>query len=212
MKTMTTLEDLLERLRGLEQELEIEVDRLLTEKRREFQYSLHRGKVVFKQGIRRLQRKHRVGLWQYLRQTPLVYIMSAPVIYGMIVPLVILDLSITIYQHICFRVYGVPRVCRAHYLVIDRHHLAYLNVIEKINCIYCGYSNGLLAYAREISARTEQFWCPIKHAQRMLDTHHRASRFFDYGDAQAWRQGLEKLRNDWEGVDEEQRSKPEFKG
>jgi len=122
--------------------------------------------VVFERGVRRLQRQQRTGLWRYLSEAPLVHILSARFIYGMIVPLVILDLSVTAYQHLCFRIYGIPLVCRAHHLVIDRHHLAYLNAFEKLNCVYCGYANGLIAYAREITARTEQFWCPIKHAQR----------------------------------------------
>jgi hypothetical protein len=43
----------------------------------------------------------------------------------------------------------------------DRRKLAYLNAIEKLNC---DYANGILTYAREIASRTEQFWCPIKHA------------------------------------------------
>ena len=30
------------------------------------------------------------------------------------------------------------RVRRSRYFVIDRHHLAYLNGIEKLNCVYCG--------------------------------------------------------------------------
>lgn len=41
---------------------------------------------------------------------------------------------------------------RGDYIVVDRHHLAYLNVIQKINCVYCGYGNGLIAYARKIIA------------------------------------------------------------
>jgi hypothetical protein len=184
----------------VQQELEDELERLLVEKRGEFQYTIRRGKVVFEKNVRRLQRSHRIGLWRYLRDAPLAYVLSAPVIYGMIIPLVILDLSVTAYQHICFRIYGIPMVRRSDYLVIDRHHLAYLNVIEKINCVYCGYGNGLLAYAREITARTEQFWCPIKHARRTLDVHHRAERFFDYGDVSSYRQGLMALRRDWSNV------------
>lgn len=198
MQTKPSLDDILERLRTAQRDLEQEVDRLLDEKRQEFQYSLRRGKVVFDRSMRRLQRQQRTGLWRYLRQAPLAYILSSPVIYGMIVPLALLDLSFTIYQHICFRVYGVPRVRRADYLVIDRHHLAYLNLIEKLNCVYCGYGNGVIAYAREITARTEQFWCPIKHAQRTLYAHHRYAKFLDYGDAEAWKRNLQQVRTDWE--------------
>jgi len=197
MQAKTTVDEILDRLRRAQQELEQEVDRLLAEKRDKFQYSLRRGKVVFENNVRRWQRQYRIGLWRYLREAPPLYILTAPVMYGMIVPLAFLDLSITVYQHICFRVYGVPRVRRADYLVIDRHHLIYLNAIETLNCVYCGYGNGLIAYAREISARTEQFWCPIKHARRTLDAHHRTERFLDYADAEAWRRGLETLRQDW---------------
>jgi len=197
MQDRTTLDEILERLRRGQQELEQEIDRLLTEKRQEFQYTLRRGKVVFERGVHRLQRQQRTRLWRYLRQAPLAYILSAPVIYGMIVPLALLDLSVTMYQHICFRIYGVPRVCRSDYLVVDRHHLGYLNAIEKLNCVYCGYANGLMAYAREITARTEQFWCPIKHARRIPDPHSHFERFLDFGDAGAWPDELKSLRRDW---------------
>lgn len=197
MNNESKIDDMLERLRRVQQELEAELERLLIEKRGEFQYSIRRGKVVFERSVRRLQRIQRVGLWRYLRDAPLAYVLSAPVIYGMIVPLVILDLSFTVYQHICFRIYRIPLVRRSDYLVIDRHNLDYLNAIEKLNCVYCGYGNGLIAYAREITARTEQFWCPIKHARRTLDVHHRAERFFHYGDVYAFQQGLEMLRRDW---------------
>jgi len=196
MQTITKIDEILERLGATQQELEQEVDCLLAEKRQQFNYSLRRGKVVFERSVQNWQRKHRTALWEYLRKTPLPYIISAPVIYGMIVPLAVLDLTITLYQHICFRIYGIPLVNRTDYLVIDRHHLAYLNAIEKINCTYCGYGNGLIEYVREVVGRTEQYWCPIKHAQRTLDPHNRTLKYCDYGDAEAWSGNLEALRKD----------------
>jgi len=198
MQTNTRFDELLDRLRTVQQELEQEVDNLLVEKQKKFKYTLRRGKVEFEREMRRLQRRQRTGLWRYLRQTPLAYIVSAPVIYAMVIPLAILDLSMTLYQQICFRIYGIPLVPRGDYLVIDRGHLAYLNAIEKLNCTYCGYGNGVIAYGREITARTEQFWCPIKHARRAPGAHDRVENYFDYGDVEAWRQGLERVRRDWE--------------
>lgn len=193
-----TIDEILDRLRIAERDLEEELDRLLSEKRERFHYSLRRGKVVFERGMRRLQRQQRTGTWRYLLNAPLSHILSSPIIYGMVVPMALLDLSITIYQHICFRIYGIPRVRRGDYIVIDRHHLAYLNAIEKLNCVYCGYGNGLIAYAREVIARTEQYWCPIKHARRVLDPHQRTRWFFDYGDADAWRRDLKRVRGEWD--------------
>ena len=106
----------------------------------------------------------------------------------------LLDTWVTIYQWVCFPIYGIARVPRRHYFVIDRHKLAYLNAIEKVNCTFCSYANGLLAYVREVAARTEQYWCPIKHARPLAVPHTRYHLFFDYGDAEGYRRGLVTLR------------------
>ena len=197
MSSPSTLDELIGRLRSAQRDLELELDRLFAEQRDRFQYRLERGKVVFAQNVRRWQRQYRTGLWGYLLRAPLPFVLSAPLIYAMIVPLALLDASITLLQHVCFRIWGVPLVPRGDYLVIDRHHLAYLNPVEKLNCVYCSYANGLMAYCREVTARTEQYWCPIKHAQRTLGAHQRANRFLAYGDAEAWRTDLQRVRADW---------------
>ena len=82
---------------------------------------------------------------------------------------------------------------KAYYL-FDRSHLAYLNALEKINCAYCSYGNGLAAYFTEIASRTEQYWCPIKHARRLMHAHSRYPHFVDYGDAEHYKSELAKLR------------------
>lgn len=198
MSPQQRLDDLLDRLKKTRDELETEIDRLLEGKRKQFSYTLQRGKVIFDRNVSNLQKKQRIGSLRYIFAAPWLTILTSPIIYGMVIPLALLDLTITIYQHICFRVYKVPRVVRSEYVVIDRHKLPYLNTIQKINCVYCGYGNGLIAYAREVIARTEQFWCPIKHAVRVKGLHDREQKFLDYGDAEAWRNELQKVRCDWE--------------
>ena len=154
--------------------------------------------VAFAPSARRKSPQQRPSVWQYVRTTRFAYVLAAPAVYGMVVPLVILDVLATVYQSVCFFVYGIPRVRRADYLVFDRHRLAYLNAFEKMHCFYCSYANQLIEYAREINARSEQFFCPIKHARRTVDPHHRTERFFDYGDARAYSQNLDAMRNDWD--------------
>jgi hypothetical protein len=61
-------------------------------------------------------------------------------------------------------------------------------------CAFCSYANGLIAYVREVAARTELYWCPIKHARTMVAPHHRYQFFFDYGDAAGYRRNLTTLR------------------
>ena len=99
-----------------------------------------------------------------------------------------------LYQAICFRAYRIARVHRSEFVVIDRQHLACLNWIEAINCVYCGYGNRVLAYVREIASRTEQYWCPIKHAHKVTDPHQRYYQFLEYGDAEGYRARLDQFR------------------
>ncbi len=190
----TVLEDIQERLAAARQELEEELDRRIEIQRERFRYHLQQGKVRFEQEMREWQAGYRTGLWRYVTRGNLAYLLTAPVIYGLIVPLVLLDLSVTVYQHICFRVYGIERVKRGDHVLIDRHHLAYLNGLEKLNCVYCGYANGVIAYAREIAGRTERFWCPIKHATRAADPHPHFETFLEYGDPEAYRAWVESYR------------------
>lgn len=199
----STLDEILSRLQLMQAELEAEIDRLLEEKRQQFHYTLKQGKVRFEQGVKALQRRQRTGLWRYLRNARLAHVLSAPIIYSVIFPLLSLDLMITLYQHVCFRIYGIPLVVRSEYMRLDRLQLSYLNAIEKINCIYCSYGNGLIEYCREISARTEQYWCPIKHARRTPDPHNRMEQFADFGDAESYKKRLTELRKNWDDIKKE---------
>jgi hypothetical protein len=174
--------------------LQTELDREIETRRRALGWSLKAHLVQFEHGLVAEQRRLRTGVAAFLAQSSLLTVVTAPVIYSMIVPLMILDLWVTIYQAICFRVYGIAGVRRADYIALDRGRLAYLNWIEAPNCLYCGYGNGVIAYAREISSRTEQYWCPIKHAIRITDPHHRYYDFLEFGDAEGYRTRLDGFR------------------
>lgn len=123
-----------------------------------------------------------------------VYYITAPVIYALIVPFVLLDLAVSFYQTLCFPAYGIPRVRRRDYIRVDRYRLDYLTGMQRVNCVYCGYVNGLIAYTQEIAARTEAFWCPIKHATPPKSEHSTYARFLEYGDGTDYRARLEAAR------------------
>ncbi|MCP5180755.1 MAG: hypothetical protein H6993_02890 [Pseudomonadales bacterium] len=190
----TRFNEIRERLLRAEREFAQAIEARLRDNRQRFQYSVDAERIRFEQGVKALHRKGRQGVVAYIRGAPLGYILSAPVTYGLIVPIVLLDIAITLYQRVCFPVYGIERVRRGNYLVFDRRHLAYLNAVEKLNCMYCSYGNGVIAYAREVAARTEQFWCPIKHAVAVRGAHARSRDYLEYGDAQAWHEELERVR------------------
>lgn len=140
--------------------------------------------------------EERIPLWTYIRRGNPRYALTAPIIYGMIVPALIMDFCVTIYQATCFPIYGIPKVNREEFIVIDRHRLSYLNALQKLNCIYCAYYNGLIAYVREIASKTEQFWCPIRHARRVRGVHRRYWHFLRYGDGRKLKERWMKLRQE----------------
>jgi hypothetical protein len=188
----TRIDELLDRIADLEHELESE----LNEVRAKWRYRVERDRVRFERDVRAAHRRFKKSIPRFLLESQFLSLVTAPIIYVMILPIALLDLSVTIFQMVCFRAYGVARVKRSAYIVIDRQHLAYLNGIEKLNCVYCSYANGVFAYAREIGGRTEQYWCPIRHAKRVRSPHAQYRHFVDYGDAEGYRSRLGGLRRD----------------
>jgi hypothetical protein len=71
---------------------------------------------------------------------------------------------------------------------------------ERLNYAYCSYANGLIAYVVEVAGRTEQHWCPIRHAHRVRHPHSRYSHFLPYGDAQTYRDDMEAVRTDFKDI------------
>ena len=163
-------------------------------------FEVKNGKAVFELDVRRRHRAFVKRIWRYLRDSSVMIVATAPVIYSLFIPISLLDLLVCIYQAVCFPLYHIPRVSRKEYVVIDRHRLAYLNYIEKLNCAYCGYANGVLAYAREVASRTEQYWCPIKHARRVKGCHSRQCVFCEYGDAEGFRHEFDNLRKQFKDL------------
>ncbi len=178
---ITILED------QLKEELEKEDNRI--------PFTIERGRVWFDKETLRRQKEALIDLYHYIKNSEILYILTAPVIYAVIIPALVLDLFVTVYQAVNFRVYKIPLVKRSDYIVFDRQYLAYLNIVEKINCLYCSYFNGLMAYAGEVAARTEQFWCPIKHAKKIAYRHRHYDKFVSYGD-EHYHEKLEALRKE----------------
>ena len=151
-------------------------------------------RVEFESSVKAAHRKLKKNFFRWLVTDRPQNLITGPIIYAMIFPLMMLDICVSFYQWACFPIYGITRVRRADYIVFDRRHLGYLNFIEKFHCTYCEYGNGLMSYMAEILARTEEYFCPIKHAHKILGTHTRYNRFLDYGDAADYEAKLEEYR------------------
>lgn len=195
-----TLQELMHEI----QELEDRVLERIQRKGHGLQFKLREGKVVFEKEVLRRHKALAKRLHRYLLDSSLLKIITAPLIYSVFLPMLLLDVTISVYQAICFPIYKIPKVHRRDYIALDRYRLSYLNVIERFNCDYCSYANGLVAFTREIAARTEQHWCPIKHAQKLKDCHARQCLYCEYGDAEGFRKRFDQLRNEFSDLDRDQ--------
>jgi hypothetical protein len=184
------LDTLMDKLRSVEAEIEAE----LAKRREELRYRIESRRIVFEEDVRRIHRAIKTHAARYFINANPLIVLTAPVIYSLIVPIALVDIWVMAYQAICFPIYRIPKVRRRDYLIFDRHHLAYLNVIEKINCAYCSYCNGAIAFVREVGSRTEVYWCPIKHARRILGPHPHYQGFADFGDAEGFREKLAQMK------------------
>jgi len=183
---------IIQRIKDLEEELEA----LLDEQQSELLYKWEGHKIKFEASVMKQQRALKVGVLRWLKSSDIRSILSIPFIYSMIIPLLLIHLSIEIYQTVCFSLYRIPKVKRADYFIADRHQLPYLNIIEKFNCAYCTYGNAVIAYTAEIIARTELYWCPIKHARKKLGTHRHYRKFLDFGEHDGFQEKTDRLRSD----------------
>ena len=194
------LQNLIETIKKLEQELAEEIQK----KEAEYFYKIQGKRILFDQEIRRRHKLVATRISRYLKETEIQNILTIPFIWGCLLPALFMDAVASLFQAVCFPIYKIPKVKRSKYIVIDRHALSYLNAIEKLNCMYCSYFNGLIAYIHEVAGRTEQYWCPIKHARRTSAFHSRYAKFLEYGDAESYRQELDKVRHDFEDIQAEE--------
>jgi len=174
--------------------LEDEMRTALHEQETRMFFEIKGKRIEFETTVRQTHRKLKQNFFRWLVTNRPQNLVTGPIIYSMIFPLLILDLFVSFYQATCFPIYGVVKVRRRDYIVLDRQHLEYLNFIEKFHCTYCAYGAGLTAYIAEIVSRTEQYFCPIKHARKILGTPRRYLGFLEYGDAADYEKRLEVFR------------------
>jgi transcription elongation factor Elf1 len=128
----------------------------------------------------------------------LLHSLSVPFIYGALIGFVVLDVLLELYHRTSFPLYGLQYVKRRRYIRIDRHRLKYLGVRQRFNCLYCGYASGVIAYAREITAITEKYWCGIKHKNDPGALFHAPDYhkdFLPYGNRHAFQEKMNEYEN-----------------
>jgi len=186
------IKEMIEEIETMKKKLGEEIDK----EEKYANYEISNGHIKFEKEIFKRQKENMMHLWDWFGEIPLVQLFSAPVVYVMIVPAVLLDMMLFVYRNVVSRVFKIEFGKRSDYIVYDRQYLGYLNVVEKLNCLYCAYFNGLMQYASSIAARTEFYFCPIKHAKKIAYKHEYYDTFLTYGDDDAYQKKLKELRKD----------------
>ena len=184
------IQQLLEQITALEDDLR----KALGEQQSTVFFQIKGKRIEFEQSIKQTHRRLKQNFFRWLVTNRPQNLITGPIIYSMIIPLVVTDVFVSFYQMVCFPIYGIKKVRRADYIIFDRQQLHYLNFIEKFHCTYCAYGSGMISYVSEIIARTEQYFCPIKHARKILGTHKRYAQFLEYGIADNYQTKLEAYR------------------
>lgn len=154
------------------------------------------SKKFFKKNEEFIQRKNCKSVISFIIEASPLSILVSPIIYSLIIPLVIMDFCVWFYQLTCFPVYKLNKVKRNEYVVFDRGNLKYLNFIERFNCNFCAYVNGVIAYCSEIASLTEQYFCPIKHLNvKCTPLNSRYNNFLEYGVGVDYQKNLLKIRD-----------------
>ena len=184
------IQQLLEQITALEDDLR----KALGEQQSTVFFQIKGKRIEFEQSIKQTHRRLKQNFFRWLVTNRPQNLITGPIIYSMIIPLLVTDVFVSFYQMTCFPIYGIKKVRRADYIFFDRQQLHYLNFIEKFHCTYCAYGSGMISYVSEIIARTEQYFCPIKHARKILGTHKRYAQFLEYGIADNYQTKLEAYR------------------
>ncbi|MEI7515339.1 MAG: hypothetical protein WCK81_08105 [Betaproteobacteria bacterium] len=139
---------------------------------------------------------NQLGFIALVRRSRPINLITGPIIYSMVIPLVLLDICVSFYQATCFPVYKIGKVSRGDYIIFDRQEIKYLDWISKFHCTYCAYGVGVLAYVSAIIGRTEAYFCPIKHHNKAHLAAQTLVRYLDFDESADfdYEKKLEKIR------------------
>lgn len=191
------IKQLQEKIDELETSLQKEYSRLAEK----YGFSVKQKRIEFIKNFRDRNKTFRIPAWRHTIPVNIRHLIALPLIYFMVIPVLILDFFVTLYNWTALPLYRIPIVKRSEFIVYDRQFLDYLNFLQKVACLYCTYANGVIAYAVEIGGRTERYWCPIKAANKPKVHNDWYNDYADYGNPEEWNEKFnktevfEKLKN-----------------
>lgn len=174
--------------------MKLKLSQEIAEQENHIKYKIQDGYVSFEKEVLDKHKDNMKNLFAWFGEVPLLHYIAAPFIYAMVIPAMLFDVIIFFYQQVVFRIFKFEFIKRSDYIIFDHQYLGYLNPIEKLNCLYCSYVNGLMQYISAIAGRTEFYFCPIKHAKKIAYEQSHYDKYFAYGDEKDYQNKLDLLR------------------
>jgi len=138
---------------------------------------------------------NQLGIIALIKRSKPINLITGPIIYAMIFPILLLDLFVWFYQLTCFPVYKLAKFDRSDFIIFDRQELKYLDWASKFHCTYCAYAVGVINLVGAIIGATESYFCPIKHKSKLHSTIKRKQYIdFNNSDDFDFEEKLEKIR------------------
>jgi len=129
---------------------------------------------------------NQLGLISLIKRTRLINLITGPIIYSMIFPIILLDICVSFYQWTCFPIYRIPKFSRKNFIIFDRQELRYLDWVSKFHCSYCAYGVGVIAFVSEVIGATEEYFCPIKHKSKKIFSKNNACKFLGFEESDSF--------------------------
>ena len=105
---MNKIENIIEEIKKLENDLLEEMQR----KEGDFFYKVKGKKIFFEEEAKKYQETFIIKAGEYISKASLANLLTVPFIWSCIIPALLLDLSVSLYQFICFKIYNIPKVKR----------------------------------------------------------------------------------------------------
>ncbi len=105
-------------IRTLEQELRQEIQRIRIDS-----FEITEKAIHFKDEVVIRHRTQALSVLTYLRRAKMKHIVCLPIIWSCLLPAIVMDALVSLYQMLCFLLFGVLKVKRSDHVVFDRRNL-----------------------------------------------------------------------------------------
>jgi len=112
----TRIDEILAKIDSLNRALRQEQIKLFDK----YGFYIKNKKVIFLEKFKSRNKLFRIPAWKYAIPKDIRHVLSIPFIYVMIVPAVILDIFLTIYNLTAMPLYRIPRVKRRDHIIFKR--------------------------------------------------------------------------------------------